>query len=144
MGSMPLVIMFNLSFLVPFCLFYLRSYLSFSACKVWIWPSLWYPGKLVCFHDNVCRQSSVFVLSLIRSESVSSLLDRCTQTDTNKCTYIMSRTHNEDHWGRKRHEHWKKNLCQGYLYTNMDKCMCTHTHITKPSSSSLLTNNNIF
>lgn len=84
-------IVFNPLFLVPFCSFYLCSSLSLSLRLAQIWPSLWYPGKLACFHDNVFRQNSVFVLSWIRSESVSSLLDTltpaCRQTHTVHTTW---------------------------------------------------------
>lgn len=62
----------------------------FAARCSWIWPSLWYPGKPACFHDNVCRQNNVFVLSWIRSESVSSLLDTRIHTSSRALTVHAS------------------------------------------------------
>lgn len=59
----------------------------FAARCSWIWPSLWYPGKPACFHDNVCRQNNVFVLSWIRSIRVSFIPFRHTYTHILKGAY---------------------------------------------------------
>ncbi len=95
-------------------LFYLCSSLSLSLTHTLsvarIWPSLWYPGKPACFHDNVCRLNSVFVLSWIRSESVSSVLD----THTHVCA----------HWRAPKHTYMHH---EAYAQRGHKKmCICTY------------------
>lgn len=134
-------IMSNLLFLVPFYFFYLCSSLSVSLSVAWMWPSLWYPGKPACFHDNVCRQNSVFVLSWIKSQT-SFIPFRHTHTHTLTHTY----THKHMYIHHGRYAPISAPYCNVLMLnaptqTN-DDAHHTHTHLMKPSYSRLLTNNN--